>query len=438
MRSRWLNELGFLAAQALVESLPVWLLVTLVQHNAGMLGGVSFIGAWMLQLMAAAIGRALSRLQLRAAARVSLLVAAGLVLLLAAQRSDQRALSWLLSAYLCVRGLFMGTSVDQPGAVLRWFKLGSGFCVLLLAFVALSGTPRAELPYDQLRSLSVVYLFGGALLSGLHQRRTNLASAGLTPAALVSVLGPTSLLVLCSALLVFGPQAAGWVVRSGVATITHAASVLQSALGLLGSWVVAFLRWFGGLFEPVTGTMTTPHTPLPDGPPGLWDTVVRYRTITLYADDSELVAALVLLLGAFVVVHALVSLARKRSRMPAPPQAAAVDEEQHTTLSWQHLLDRLQRLRRKQRAASPLRAAELSPLRGIYSALLAWAARRGQAREPSTTPRELAQHLSAQHPAKGPALRELTELYTKERYAERLCTAAEQERARTLLHELTR
>ncbi|HTU57862.1 MAG TPA: hypothetical protein VMF89_05500, partial [Polyangiales bacterium] len=343
MRSRWLNELGFLAAQALVEALPIWLLVTLVQHNAGMLTDVSFLGAWSLQLIAAIIGHTISRLQLHAAARFSLLVAAGLVLLLAAQQSDQRAPSWLLSGYLCVRGLFIGASLDRPGAVLRWFKLGSGFCVLLMAFIALSATPRGDLPYEQLRSLSFAYLFGGALLSGLHQRRTTLASAALTPAALVSVLGPTLILVLCSALLVLGPQAAGFVLRSGVATVNHAASLLQSALSLLGTWVVSFLRWFGGLFEPASGTMTTPHAPVEYGPPGLWNTEIRYRAITLHAGDSEVVAALVLLLGAFVVVHALINLARQRSRAPAAPQEATVHEEQHTTLSWQQLLKPLER-----------------------------------------------------------------------------------------------
>jgi|GEM_PF-6833490 len=443
MCSRWLNELGFLAVQALVEVLPVWLLVTLVQHNAGMLTGVSFTQAWALQLAASVPGRSLSRLQLRAALRFVLLVAAGLLLLLASQPlfaspSDQARLPWLLSGYLCVRGLFMGASLDRPGAVLRWFKLGSGFCVLLLAFIALSATPRAELPYDQLRSLSIAYLFGGALLSGLHQRRTSMASAALTPAALVSVLGPTLILALCSVLLVFGPQAAGWVVRSGVATVSHAASLLESALSLLGTWFVTFLRWFAGLFEPVSGTMTTPHAPLAHGPPGMWNTVVRYRTIALRAGDSEVVAVLVLLLTAFVIVHAMINLARKRSRATAAAQAVTVHEEQHTTLSWQQLRKPLNRLlRRKRKPTLPLTAAELSPLREIYRALLSWAARHGRAREPSTTPYELAQQLATQHPDKGIALSELTDLYAKERYAERTCTDAEQERARTLLHELS-
>jgi hypothetical protein len=444
MRSRWLNELGFLALQALVEVLPLWLLVTLLQHNAGMLTGVSFAHAWALQLAASVPGRRLSRLQLPAALRFLLLVAAGLMLLVAAQPlfaspSDHGALPWLLAGSLCVRGLFMGANLDRPGAVLHWFKLGSGSCALLLAFIALSGTPRAELPYDQLRSLSIAYLFGGALLSGLHQRRTTLASAALTPAALVSVLGPTLILVLCSVLLVFGPKAAGWVVREGVATVSHAASLLQSALSVLGTWLVAFLRWFAGLFEPVSGTRTTPHAPITHGPPGMWNTVVRYRTIALRADDSEVVAVLVLLLTTFVLLHALFHLARRRSRTPAAAPEVTLHEEQHTTLSLQQLLQPLGRLLRRQpKRTLPLTAAELSPLREVYRALLSWAARDGRAREPSTTPHELAEQLAAQHPDKGRALSELTDLYAIERYAERPCTDAEQERARTLLHELTR
>ena len=432
MRSRWLTDLSFLAAQALMEVLPLFLLVALVQHSKGELTEVSFAQAWSLQLSAAVLAWSFGRSQ----RRVLLLMAAAATLLLLGTFAE-RMPAWVLSSYLCLRGLFMGRSIDSPGAVLPWFRLGAGFCAMFFAFVALSATPRAELPYDQLQSLSIAYLFWGTLLTGLHQRRTTLTSAALTPAALVSVLGPTLLILMCSALLVFGPLAGGAIVRWGAATVSHITSLAARALGLLGSAIVSFLRWFGGLFDPAGGTVAAPRAPVTHGPPGMWEPLVRFREITWRADSSEVMVLLVLLLGALAILHLFASVRRERARTRAASEDAPVHEEQHSTLSWQLLLQPLVRLRRKRRAA-PLRAAELSALRTIYRALLSWAALRGQPRAPSTTPNELARQLSAEHPEKREALSELTDYYTKERYAERPCTEAEQARARALLHELRR
>ena len=192
-----------------MEALPLWMLVTLVQHSAALLSDVSFTHCWSLQLTAACAAWTVRRFRMRPALNALTLSAAGLSLVYTSQLllvSEPAA--WLLSSYLCVRGLFMGLYAGKPGAVLRWFGLGTGFCVLLLAFIALAGTPRSALPYEALRSLAVAYFLLGALLTGLHQ-----ASGALTAPALISVFVPTLVLLASSVLLVFGPQAAGWLVR---------------------------------------------------------------------------------------------------------------------------------------------------------------------------------------------------------------------------------
>ena len=212
-----------------------------------------------------------------------------------------------------------------------------------------------------------------------------------------------------------------------------AASVAAAALSLLGMWIAGFLRWLGSLFE-AGGTVVGP----PDAVSGsgvTWSPLVRFKPIVWRMASSETVAVLLVLLGVLVLVHILASLARKRAQDTTEDQP--VHEEQLTTWSWQLLLQPLARLRRKQSVSLSLTAAAPNGVRGIYRALLAWAAQHGQPRALSTTPQELAQQLSAQLPDQRGAVTALTDYYAQERYAERPCTSDEQEHARTLLEQVT-
>ncbi|MPY95685.1 MAG: DUF4129 domain-containing protein [Acidimicrobiia bacterium] len=114
----------------------------------------------------------------------------------------------------------------------------------------------------------------------------------------------------------------------------------------------------------------------------------------------------------------------------ATPEAASLEEESTTLLSWRHLLDQLRswlaRLARRRPLAAtavapapPRPSRPADPVRGPYYDVLVAARAAGAGRAPTETSDELAARLAPRlGPQAGPALGRLSELYATVRYGE--------------------
>jgi hypothetical protein len=87
-------------------------------------------------------------------------------------------------------------------------------------------------------------------------------------------------------------------------------------------------------------------------------------------------------------------------------------------------------------AGAPVGEAS-TDVRELYRALLIWAKAHGERRSVSTTAHEFAMQLSRTLSTRRLQISQLTEYYTRERYAERRCTPAETQEARRLLEDIT-
>lgn len=253
MPSRSLHELGFIAAQALLELLPLWMVYAVIQSSVQKPPAWSFLACWLLLLSAAGLAWSSRRWKPRALYTAGLLLlAAGVGLLLwlwltlapselMVRRSGLLALNgpwrldaaglmwtWILGGYLSARGLLIGRNAGRAGELLRWFVFGLVVSVLLFAFLALSGAPSSVLPLDELRGLCLTHVVLGTMAAGLDQRTKlqGLQPSATTPVAAWVAVGVPLIAVLTFSLLVsYGVSGIRWflgasmlIVRSGLST----------------------------------------------------------------------------------------------------------------------------------------------------------------------------------------------------------------------------
>jgi hypothetical protein len=439
------RELGFVAAQVVMELLPVWMVVTLLRHNAQQLLAAGFASCVLLQLSAAIATWQSQRWRLSVALRATLLAVFGaamfwLWLQLASDlpaTPQQPVFLWCLGLYLYVRGTFIGLHAGRPGAVLRWFRLGLALSVLLFSFLALSGTPVSELPFAALRGLCLAHCLWGAVLTGLDQRRA--AAAAVSSAAWVAVLGPVLTILALASFVVFGPQGVRWLVYRAVSALLSAKQQLGAALHDFGAFFAELLRWLGSLFQHALGGGAPPAAP--SGQPETWAPLVQLHPATWFTGNTHTLHVALLLIGAVLLAYLLMSWGRQSASTAAAPEQFPENEERGSTWSWQQLRDALRaRLRvRTQRAHEPVvSSASGRDMRALFRSLLAWASARGLQRSASTTAHELAAQLAHQQPDKRDAIERLRAYYELERYAQRTASHAELEHARTLLDDVTR
>jgi hypothetical protein len=223
-----------------------------------------------------------------------------------------------------------------------------------------------------------------------------------------------------------------------------------SGLGVLFAWIGSFFQGATGQPDQVqtgpgssggmgAGVPTTPPASSAPMPP-FW--------------MFELFLTFVGVLFLFFAVRALLKLIRSnprsfnlqllRQREPAPPLSSG---DVFTWGGWwASVRRRLWNWLRggtssggssKERTGQGAAAAEAEKrsIRALYRDLLTAAARAGFARQPSTTPNELARHVTTARPAATPAMSTATELYVRARYGQEHVGRDELSRMRTAVQQ---
>ncbi|MET0344203.1 MAG: DUF4129 domain-containing protein [Polyangiales bacterium] len=354
----------------------------------------------------------------------------------------------LLALGVTGRGLLLGFHEPAHADVLRAFLRGAVVLMLMFWLMSLAHVPVDDALGSQLRALVLGYFAFGPMVVALAQRRTLRRTRGVRAplsaswwlAVLAPILGVLALAVIASA----GKQG----LNEGLGVAMHGAGIVV-ALGVQGlAWAghagVLALTWLARLF-PGGGSRHAPPPPLlprelPDEP--LLATPPPPLTVAQHDIASAVLLVTMVLFAALYVSKLL--------RAAEGPDDPFGDDEERTSLwSWKlfsrqardllrALLSQARtRVHDAVRRPEPFRVStDLSDVRGVYRALLQWAAHHGRPRTPTTTPHELAERIAGDDGERA-HVDAITALYTEARYGEHAVAPAQLAEARTHLDALT-
>jgi hypothetical protein len=301
--------------------------------------------------------------------------------------------------------------------------------------------------------------FAAAGLVGLGlARRGQRRAPGTAPEQdwLVLVGGLVAIVVLVAVLVVLlvTPD----LLLTIVEQIQFAATVALVSIAALFQWIGSFFPGFG------TPTGELPSTgPIGGLPPGAVPPPVSREAGDLpFFWVYEILITFALALFLFFAVRAIIKLMKTnlgsfnlklpKQREPSPALSSA---ETFTWVRWWHSLWRwlrgevltgkiftsgpaAARSAAMARAQAAAQQAEQRSIRALYREFLTAVARAGFARQPSTTPNELARDVNAARPTAAGSIATVTELYVRTRYGEEQLGSSELSRMREAVQQARR
>jgi hypothetical protein len=338
-----------------------------------------------------------------------------------------------LSFYFCWRGLALARRIIEPGAILNRLRIGVGVFVLVIVVRAGAGDQfYGELPLLFLLPCFVVLaLIAHALAKAIFVRQVHpvglLGNIAVQEGAVLMVVGTIGAVLLLLALL-FGTFASpAFLVQVHLAL---------APVGIVYNWLVTILAQFTViLLTPVFWliSLLPVRQRLPSRPltspvaPGVSKQTTPPEALLIAAPVFKVVLPLLVIVGLAFLAWRLL----RRRRVVLRRR----DQDLHESVwSWRlfrgQLLGLLRALwlrffgRKKQAEEAQLSAAEIMgeptarTVRGIYRALLRWAAGHGYPRAKDETPYEFQQRLQDKLPRSMPEVGTITDAYALVRYGE--------------------
>lgn len=350
------------------------------------------------------------------------------------------------------RGLLLGFQQPAHAALMRAFLRGAVALTLLFALLSLARVSVEASLRAQLRLMVLGYFAVGPAVVAVAQQRDLGRARGkrtpLTASWLMAVLLPVASALAIAVLASAGSGG----MRSALGAAMHVAGLAVDLTARAAAWVayagVFALTWLARAL-PGGGSRHAPP-PLPpsahedDAPP-----IAVGPPVPLTVAQHDVAAAMLLVTAVLFATLYVSKLLRAPAAADDPFDA---DEERTSLWSWKLFARQARDLVRallshgrtlSQGAAArsgwrtrPARDADLSDVRGVYRALLRWAARRGRPRAPATTPHELAAQVACDDGERA-HLDAITQLYAEARYGERTTTPASLAAARAHLDALS-
>lgn len=320
------------------------------------------------------------------------------------------------------RGLWLGAVPATTGTLTVRFLVGSLALIalaILLALASGTGTER----YEHTLQLLVLgyFILAPTMLALTHLHSLRDPGETARPASLawvVALVVPMGLVVTAGLLLTNDlVPVMSQAMHLAVQAFLLAAAVLRWMFGWLLDLLGALLAWLRldshGALSPVTAHRMPP---LPQVHAGALDESAGLSGYLLVIPAAVLLVVFAWLLARNV---------RPRAERPAREERSSLWSwvlfRRQVRTAWEGWVDRLrphpgpdsgQTARAKPDAAVP------TDIRGLYRALLRWAAAHGHPRHQDTTPRELQRTLVAAAPQAASALALITDSYEQVRYGE--------------------